>query len=348
MSAAPLIESTPQGLYCPAGNFHIDPARKVERAIITHAHSDHVRPGAQRYLSTRCGLPLLRTRLGDKPIIEAVEYGQTVMLNGVTVSLHPAGHVLGSAQVRVEYQGRVAVVSGDYKLQADPTCAPFEPLRCHHFISEATFAQPVYRWPEPTQVVADLHDWWQCNQRAHRNSVVFCYSLGKAQRIQASVNAGIGPIFAHPDIEELNVAYEAAGVKLPRRTLFEAGPLRAAAGRALVLAPPMSNGSNWLRRFEPYVTAMASGWMLRPRWPQRNTLDAGFVLSDHADWAGLNHAIDATGAERVGVMHGFVDELVRHLRTRDRTAHPVATSHDRRRPPQTAIPATSCETPTLF
>lgn len=328
-----LIESTPLGLFCPEGCFYIDPSRKVERAVITHAHADHARAGSQRYLAARPGLGLLRERLGPKPIIDTLEYGEVVTINGVRVSLHPAGHVLGSAQVRVEKDGFVAVVSGDYKLEPDPTCAAFEHVRCHYFISEATFAQPVYRWPAPSDVFSDMNAWWRTNQAAKRCSVILCYALGKAQRVLAGLNPTIGPIFVHPDIEPLNVAYEAAGVTLPRRQPFEAGTLRAAQGRAIILAPPSADGARWLRRFEPYATAMASGWMLRTTARQRATLDAGFVLSDHADWDGLLKAVIASGAETVGVMHGFVDEMVRHLRSTGRNAHAVATRHDRRKQP---------------
>lgn len=311
-----LIDSTPRGLYCAAGDFHIDPWQPVERAVITHAHSDHARPGSARYLCAAPSLFPLRARLGDEASIEGAAYGEPIDLNGVRVSLHPAGHVLGSAQVRVESGGEVWVVSGDYKLEPDPTCAPFEPVRCHTFVTESTFGLPIYRWSEPAKVFDAVNAWWRANAEAGRASVLFAYAFGKAQRILASVDASIGPILVHGAVETLDRAYREAGVALPdAKVAIELEKGYDVAG-ALVVAPPSAQSTPWLKRFGDYSDAFASGWMAVRGNRRRLAVDQGFVLSDHADWAGLNRAIDATGATRVIVTHGQALPLVQWLRER--------------------------------
>jgi putative mRNA 3-end processing factor len=210
-----VLTVTDSGLFCAAGGFHIDPWRPVDRALITHAHSDHARGGSRAYLCAADGAGPLRARLGAQTHMSGVRYGESLTLNGVTVSFHPAGHVLGSAQIRVEHRGEVWVVSGDYKRQPDPTCAGFEPVKCHTFVTESTFGLPVYRWPDPANVFAEINAWWQANQQQERTSVLFAYSLGKAQRLLAGVDAGLGPIFVHASIQELLPIYAAAGVRLP-------------------------------------------------------------------------------------------------------------------------------------
>lgn len=311
--SADLVVRRPEGLYCPAGDFYIDPWRPVARAVLTHAHADHARPGHGAYLAARAGEHVLRARLGAIRL-QAVDYGEAVDLGGVTVSLHPAGHVLGSAQVRVERRGRVWVVSGDYKLEADPTCAPFEPVRCDVFVTESTFGLPVYRWRPPGEVFAQIDAWWAGNAAAGRTSVLFCYAFGKAQRILAGVDASIGPIVAHGAVEPLSAAYRASGVPLPQTQRVSDVPDRALLARALVLAPPSAAGSPWMRRFGEYSDAFASGWMQLRGARRRRALDRGFVLSDHADWPGLQRAIAATGAQRVIVTHGEAAVMVRWLR----------------------------------
>lgn len=312
--ASDVIIARPEGLYCPAGAFYIDPWRPVERAIVTHAHADHARAGHGRYLTAQAGLGVLLARL---PGIDAqgLPYGEQIEINGVRVSLHPAGHVLGSSQVRVEHAGRVWVASGDYKIEPDPTCAPFEPVRCHTFITESTFGLPVYRW-EPSQAVFDGIDaWWRHNAAEGLASVLFCYSLGKAQRVLAGVDRGIGPIFCHGAVEPVNRIYRDAAVDLPATRLVSEIPARekAAFRNALIVAPPSAQGSAWMRRFGDYRDALASGWMRLRGARRRRGVDRGFVLSDHADWPGLRQAIDATGAERVIVTHGYVEPMVRWL-----------------------------------
>jgi putative mRNA 3-end processing factor len=307
-----LIVQRPEGLYCEAGDFYVDPWRPVDRAVITHAHADHARRGHGRYLAVAPAEGVLRARLGDIAL-QTVAYGEPVSIGGVRVSLHPAGHVLGSAQVRIEHRGEVWVVSGDYRVEADRTCAAFEPVRCHTFVTESTFGLPIYRWTPQAQVFAAIDAWWRGNAQAGRASVLFCYAFGKAQRILAAVDASIGPIVCHGATEPLNRAYRAAGVALPPTRLVTEVEDRTELGRALVLAPPSAAGSPWMRRFPEPSDAFASGWMALRGARRRRGIDRGFVLSDHADWPGLQQAIGATGAERVVVTHGYVPVMVRWL-----------------------------------
>ncbi|HMM77586.1 MAG TPA: ligase-associated DNA damage response exonuclease [Gammaproteobacteria bacterium] len=322
-----LIQSTSRGLYCPAGDFYIDPWQPVDRAVLTHAHGDHARPGHARYLAARAGAPVLRARLGEIAL-DTLDYGETLEVGGVKLSLHPAGHVLGSAQVRVEHRGEVWVTSGDYKLELDPTCAAFEPLRCAVFVTESTFGLPVFRWRAAAQVLDEVNAWWRANADAGRAAVVFAYALGKAQRLIASVDASIGPIVCHGAVEALNRAYRAAGVRLPETLLVTDLRDQALLSRALVVAPPSAQGTPWLKRFGDYADAFASGWMQLRGTRRRRAVDRGFVLSDHADWPGLLHAIEATGAGRVRVTHGQVTPLVRWLAEHDLDAAPLASEFE--------------------
>jgi putative mRNA 3-end processing factor len=308
-----LIVARPEGLYCPPGDFYIDPWRPVARAVITHAHSDHARVGHGHYLAHTDSAGTLRTRLGEITL-QTVPYGEVVEHNGVRISLFPAGHVLGSAQVRVEHGGEVWVASGDYKLEDDGTCPPFEPVRCHTFITESTFGLPIYRWPAQPVLFADIDAWWRANAAAGRASVLFCYAFGKAQRILHGVDAGIGPVVVHGAVEPLNAVYRAAGVALPPTLrVTDPGVDAALLKTALVLAPPSAQGTPWMRRFGNYADAFASGWMQLRGTRRRRGVDRGFVMSDHADWPGLQQAIAGTGAERVFVTHGSVAVLVRWL-----------------------------------
>jgi putative mRNA 3-end processing factor len=314
VNTTPLLQLTGDGLYCPPGDFHVDPWHPVERAVITHAHSDHARRGSRRYLAARPGQRLLRTRLGDDAVIDALDYGEAVDVRGVRVSLHPAGHILGSAQVRLEHRGEVWVVSGDYKLDRDPTCAPFEPVRCHTFVTESTFGLPIYRWPAQDEVVGDINAWWRQNREEGKATLLFGYALGKAQRLLAGLDAGIGPIYTHGAVEKLSRDYRDSGVALPPTTYVGDVPRGTDWGGALIVAPPSAHGTAWTRRFGTASTGFASGWMRIRGTRRRRAVDRGFVLSDHADWPGLLDAVRATGAERVWVTHGYVGVLVRWLR----------------------------------
>jgi len=320
-----ILELSRDGLYCPAGDFFIDPWNPVTRAVITHSHSDHARPGSGTYLTAASGEKVLRYRLGSEASIETVPYGETRRLGDVQVSLHPAGHVLGSAQVRVAQGGEVWVVSGDYKLAPDPTCDPFEPVRCHTFITESTFGLPIYRWPADTAVFAEINQWWRRNQEAGKASVLFAYSLGKAQRVLSGVDAGIGPILAHGAVRNLNWCYRQSGIPLPAAD----SPLSVAKGydfsRALILAPPSAHGTPWIRRFGAVSTAFASGWMRIRGTRRRRSIDRGFVLSDHADWPGLLEAVSLTGAESIWVTHGYRSALARWVTEQGKEARVVET-----------------------
>ncbi len=310
-----LVVARPEGLYCTAGDFYIDPWRPVPRSVITHAHADHARTGNEHYLAAAPGEGILRARLGQDINLQTLAYGERLQHHGVTLSLHPAGHVLGSAQVRLEYRGEVWVASGDYKVEPDGTCAAFEPVRCHTFITESTFGLPIYRWQPQADIFAEVDHWWRGNAAAGKASVLFCYSFGKAQRILHGIDASIGPILVHGAVEPLNRVYRKGGVYIP--PTHYAGDFKKtdpALRSALILAPPSAGGSTWMRRFGDYSDAFASGWMRLRGARRRRGVDRGFVLSDHADWPGLLWAIEQTGAERVMVTHGSVAVLVRYLR----------------------------------
>lgn len=300
-----------EGLFCVPGGFYIDPWRPVDRAVITHAHGDHARYGHGHYLSAAPGVNVLKSRLGDINV-QGLEYGDTITHNGVTISLHPAGHVLGSAQVRMECGGEVWVASGDYKVEPDKTCAPFEPVRCDTFITESTFGLPIYRWDPEQQTIDEINAWWRRNAEEGRCSVVFAYAFGKAQRILSRLDASIGPIVCHGAVEPLNRVYRAGGVELPE-TVMVSEIEKAALRRAIVIAPPSSSGSPWIKRFGDYSDSFASGWMLLRGARRRRGVDRGFVLSDHADWPGLMSAIKATEAQQVIVTHGSIPTMVRWL-----------------------------------
>ena len=309
-----LVVARPQGLYCPPGDFYIDPWRPVPQALITHAHGDHLRAGHGRYLCAEAGRRVVQARVGEVAL-ETLPYGETLTHRGVRLSFHPAGHVLGSAQIRLEHRGRVWVVSGDYKTGPDPTCAPFEPVRCDTFVTESTFGLPIFHWAPQQQVFEAIGSWWQANAAAGRCSVLYAYSFGKAQRVLAGIDASLGPIVAHGAMTALNSAYRESGVALPP-TLQATQATPAELRRALVLAPPSAQGSAWLKRFGDFSDAFASGWMQLRGTRRRRGLDRGFVLSDHADWPGLLQAIAATRAERVVVTHGYTGPLVRYLSER--------------------------------
>jgi putative mRNA 3-end processing factor len=320
-----LLQNTNEGLYCAAGNFHIDPWRPVDVAIITHAHSDHARPGSKRYVTESSGKEILQLRLGPAAPIETIGYGETVSHNGVKVSFHPAGHILGSAQVRLEYRGEISVVSGDYKLEKDGVSQAFEPIPCHHFVTESTFGLPIYHWRPQTEIFREIHQWWRDNQALGRTSVLFCYALGKAQRVLAGLDATVGPIFLHGAMERYLPAYQHAGVTFPPAAKPDAQSLKNAEGKGFVLAPGSADNSPWLRKFGEISTARASGWMQVRGTRRRASLDHGFVLSDHADWNGLRTTIQATGAEHIWVTHGYTQQFARWLRETGRDADVVET-----------------------
>ena len=320
-----LIKPNENGLYVAAGDFYIDPWKPVKQAVLTHAHSDHTYRGSKNYLVSKEGERLFRTRLYDEGNIEAMPYGETRTINGVKVSFHPAGHVLGSSQVRVEYKGEIWVASGDYKLTYDPTCARFEPVKCHAFITEATFALPIYRWTEPEILFEEVNDWWRANREKGKASVIFAYSLGKAQRIMKSVDANIGRIYTHGAVERLTADYREMGVELPPTTYVGAVENKKDFAGSLIVAPPSAQDTPWLRRFGDSSTAFASGWMRIRGARRRRAVDRGFILSDHADWDELLTAIKATEAEQIHVTHGYIETFVKYLKEQNLDAVPLDT-----------------------
>jgi putative mRNA 3-end processing factor len=308
-----LILQRPEGLYCPAGDFHIDPWRPVARAVITHGHSDHARTGMGEYHVARTGLPILHWRLGEQRY-HAYEHGESFRLGAARVSLHPAGHVLGSAQVRIDVDGEVWVASGDYKRQPDPTCAPFEVVPCDTFVTEATFGLPIYRWPDTAEVARDIVAWRDECAAEGVAAVLFCYALGKAQRLLAELRAFTAePAWVHGAMAPGIDIYRDAGIALLETRPVSEGARGADYAGQLVLAPPSAAGSPWMRRFRRAQTGFASGWMLIRGNRRRRNVDRGFVVSDHADWPALLRTVRETGARRIIATHGNTEALVRTL-----------------------------------
>ena len=323
---ADILERTDRGLYCAAGDFFVDPWRPVPHAVVTHAHADHARPGSDKYLGTDDGRHVLQTRMGADAKIETLPYGEQIRVGDATVSLHPAGHILGSAQVRIEVAGEVWCVGGDHKTdETDTTCASFEPVRCHTFVTESTFGLPVYQWPKQTELYGEINAWWSANAELGRTSVVFAYALGKSQRVLAGLDPSIGEIYCHGAVQTCNNGYRESGVELPETQYAGRKDDRGAWAGSMILAPPSALGSTWLRKFGDYATAFASGWMQLRGTRRRKGVDRGFVLSDHADWPGLISSIEATGAERVLVTHGTGTALVRYLNERGVESHKLDT-----------------------
>lgn len=325
---ADLLAMTDAGLYCSEGGFHIDPWRPVERAVLTHAHADHCRSGSKHYLACAAGEAVFRTRLGNAANLETLAYGQSLTLGGVRLSLHPAGHILGSAQVRLESRGEVAVVTGDYKLGSDRTCAAFEPVRCDLFVTESTFGLPIYRWPSQESVYDEINAWWRANRDAGKTSLLYAYALGKAQRLLAGLDPSVGPIYLHGAVARLVNDYRTAGVELPAANYAGVKALDSKFAGAMVIAPPSAHGSTWSRKFGPSSSAFASGWMTIRGTRRRKAVDRGFIFSDHADWPGLLLAIRESGASRIWVTHGYVAVLVRHLRGLGLDAHALETKYE--------------------
>ena len=310
-----MLTETARGLYCPDGDFYIDPWGAAPRALITHAHGDHARFGSTAYLCSEPCAPLLRRRFGPSTVIEAIGYGDKRRIGDTTVSFHPAGHVLGSAQIRIEGRDGVWVVSGDYKRAADPTCTPFEVVRCDTFITESTFGLPIYRWDAAAAVMADLVGWWTTNRERGLTSVIFCYTIGKAQRLLAEL-AGVTdrPILVHGMLVPMIEVYRASAIPLAAtQTLIERPRGTSLAGE-LVLAPPSARGTPWMRRLGHLSDALTSGLMRVRGVRRQRAYDRGFVLSDHADWPALLETIRDTGAGRVIATHGHAEPLSRYLR----------------------------------
>lgn len=338
--ATPLIQFTDKGLYCPAGEFYIDPWKPVDRAIITHAHSDHARWGSRYYLCHKDSLPLLRLRLGENTY-QAVEWNEAVNMNGVKITLHPAGHIIGSSQIRVEKDGEVWVVSGDYKLENDGLSGAFEPVKCNVFVTESTFGLPIYHWKSQEEIFFNIRNWISQNHAAGKTSVLMAYSLGKSQRLLSCVESLGLPIFLHGAVFNVHQALLNAGWKLPAVQRVQPDMPRELFKGNIVIAPGSADGSPWIKRFSPYNVGVCSGWMQVRGNIRRRNADAGFALSDHADWNGLLQAIKETGASKVYVTHGFQAALSRYLNEKGIESAEVKTEYGQE---EDSEPVTETET----
>jgi putative mRNA 3-end processing factor len=309
-----LLKYTKKGLYCPHADIYIDPWGNVDKAVITHAHSDHARRGSENYLAHPVTSQLMKHRLGSKINVQDLEYGCKVTVNGIKLSLYPAGHVPGSAQVKLEGCGEVAVVSGDYKTENDGLSAPFEPVKCNVFVTESTFALPIYKW-EPQEVIYKrINDWWRRNKAAGIVSVLYGYSIGKTQRIIKHLNSSIGKIYTHPVIEDVNEILRTCKINLPKTHRLNEKTSSKELNGNIVIAPPSFTGTGWLGGICKYSVGYASGWLKTRKAWGRQSIDIGFSLSDHADWDGLNKTVKETGAEVVYATHGFTSQFVKFLR----------------------------------
>lgn len=322
-----LLKFTSKGIYVPAADIYIDPWKAVERAVITHGHSDHARFGNKYYLAHKFTVPILKYRLGSDINVKGIEYNEPLNINGVNITLHPAGHIIGSAQVRIEHKGHVAVVSGDYKLDNDNISVQFEPVKCNTFVSESTFGLPIYKWKTQKEISEEINNWWKGNVRNGKASVLMGYVLGKSQRLLYNLDSSIGRVLVHGAVANVNEIFINAGVKLP--TAEKVSSLHRSEYRnAMIIAPSFVMNSPWLKRFEPYSIANASGWMAVRGAKRRMAIDRGFAVSDHADWDGLNTAIKETGAEKIYITHGYSDVYVKWLRELGYDAHVLKTEFE--------------------
>ncbi|MDA7716947.1 ligase-associated DNA damage response exonuclease [bacterium] len=326
LSKTPLLIFNKNGIYCEAANIYIDPWRPVDKAIITHGHADHSRWGHKQYITHHTNVPIIKHRLGDINV-SGRAYNEQFIINNVKFSFHPAGHIIGSSQVRVEHKGEVWVFTGDYKTENDGISVPFEPVRCHTFITECTFGLPAFTWVPQKQVFEDINSWWAENKAEGKTSILFGYSLGKAQRLLKHLDPSIGKIYTHGAIENMTEVVRNI-VDFPETTLITRDTKKEEFSGNIVLAPPSAHGGTWIRKMVPYVTASASGWMTFRGARRRRAIDKGFVLSDHCDWQGLLSAIEATGAEKIITTHGYTDIFSKYLREQGYDARTEKTQYE--------------------
>lgn len=311
LGKTPLLVFNENGIYCETAKVYLDPWNPVDKAIITHGHADHSRSGHKSYITHHSNVPIIKHRLGDINV-SGRAYKETFVINNVKFSLHPAGHIIGSSQVRVEYKGEIWVFTGDYKTEDDGISIPFEPIKCHTFITECTFGLPTFKWIPQQQVFENINLWWNENKADQKTSILFGYSLGKAQRLLKHLDPSIGKIYTHGAIENMTNVLRPM-IEFPATTLITSETKKEELLGNIVLAPPSSHGSRWIRKMVPFVTASASGWMSFRGARRRRAIDKGFVLSDHCDWDGLLSAIEATGAEKIISTHGYTDIFSRFL-----------------------------------
>lgn len=322
----PLLVFNKKGIYCEKADVYLDPWKPVEKAIISHGHADHSRWGHKKYITHHSNVPIIKHRLGGINV-SGKEWDESFSINGVKFSLHPAGHIIGSSQIRVEYKGEVWVFTGDYKTEDDGVATPYEPVKCHSFITECTFGLPAFKWQPQKEVFAEINSWWQQNRDEGRTSVLFGYSLGKAQRLLKHLDTSIGRIYTHGAIENMTQVVRDL-IDLPETTRITRDVRKDEIKGNMVLAPPSAHGSVWIRKMVPYVTASASGWMTFRGARRRRAIDRGFVLSDHCDWEGLLSSIKATGAEKVICTHGYSDIFSRYLSEQGYDARTEATQYE--------------------
>ena len=322
----PLLEFTSKGIYCEKAAIYLDPWKPVDKAIISHGHADHSRWGHKKYITHHKNVPIVKHRLGDISI-SGKDWGETFKVNNVKFSFHPAGHIVGSSQIRVEHKGEVWVFTGDYKIEDDGLTTPFELVKCNTFITECTFGLPAFRWRPQKEVFSDINQWWAQNQSEGKTSVLFGYSLGKAQRLIKHLDTSIGKIYTHGAVENMTEVLRPL-VDLPPTHLITKETKKEDLLGNIVVAPPSAHGSTWIKKMVPYVTASASGWMAFRGARRRRAIDKGFVLSDHCDWRGLLQTIEATGAEKIICTHGYTDIFSKYLMELGYDARTEATQYE--------------------
>jgi putative mRNA 3-end processing factor len=307
-----LIEYTNKGFYCLVGNFYIDPIKPVDKALITHAHSDHARWGHGSYLSNKLSVPIIKERLGNSINIQGVEYGEIININDVKVSFHPAGHVVGSAQIRLEYNGEVWVITGDYKIENDNVSTPFELVKCDTFVTECTFGRPYFNWQPQEEIFNNINEWWVNNQKENRPSVLMAYTLGKTQRVLKNIDPSLGKIVLDSSANAITDIIKAQGIELPKTYSYKELSSNEL-NKALVIGPSSIRKSKWVENLQNYSSAYSSGWMQLPYSEKRFKVEKGFTISDHVDWNALNKVVKDTGASRVFTIHGFTKQFTQWL-----------------------------------
>jgi putative mRNA 3-end processing factor len=330
MKNTSLVRLTDNGLFCEIGGFYIDPSKAVDKALITHAHSDHARPGSRSYLTVKQGEFLLKQRLGSRINLQTVNYAEDIYLNGVKVSFYPAGHILGSSQIRIESKGEVWVISGDYKIEKDLTCDKYEPVKCNTFITESTFGLPIFKWRNQNELLDEINSWWRKNKDSGTTSVIFGYALGKAQRIISGLDSSIGTIYTHPAVEVINKCYRDTNVQLPQTKNISELEDDKLNPRDMIIAPPSADKSQWINKFPDISSAFVSGWMQIRKNRKRNSFDRGFPLSDHADWEGLLQAVKESRADKILITHGYSSQLAEWLCENGYNAGVLETSFQRK------------------
>lgn len=309
-----LLQLTSRGIYCHVADVYLDPIQKVSNAIISHGHGDHIKAGCKNHLCTESALPVIQHRLANPDaVFQGIPYGRSVYINGVSFTFYPAGHIIGSAQIKVEYQGEIWVYTGDFKIENDGLAEEFEPVPCHHLITESTFGLPLFRWKKQESVYDEINQWWAENRKNGITSVISAYALGKSQRLIHGLDTSIGPVICHATIQQTHQIIRNQGFHLPHTYSFSRQTPKELLKGVLVIAPPPVCEGSWINKFAPFEIASVSGWMTLEKRRISGQHKKSFVLSDHADWDALNKAVEYSGAENIYTTHGYVDQFARHL-----------------------------------